>query len=185
MMASWLAPPEALSAARPTALPGSGFQRVWLAECRRSLFPGKPAAESASHCWASDGLTTQSSAAQVGSSSVSAPQPGGGIVDQLVQTLVARTRLKGICNPDAGPILIGKIEDALVIGLAKPWCRVKLKRKSVIGCMTLGSSRLSRIGCPRGHLNTPYRGGWRTLSKNRVYRLSFSRPRSRQSQVKS
>jgi hypothetical protein len=49
----------------------------------------------------------------------------------------------------------------------------------------LGSSRLSRIGCPRGHLNTPYRGGWRSLSKNRVYRLSFSRPRSRQSQVKS
>jgi hypothetical protein len=113
------------------------------------------------------------------------PQLGGGIVDQLVQTLVARTRLKGICNPDAGPILIGKIEDALVIGLAKPWCRVKLKRKSVIGCMTLGSSRLSRIGCPIGHLTTPYRGGWRALSENRDYRLSFSRPRSRQSQVKS
>jgi hypothetical protein len=84
------------------------------------------------------------------------PQLGGGIVDQLVQTLVARTRLKGICNPDAGPILIGKMEDALVIGLAKPWRRVELKRKSVIGCMTLGSSRLSWIGCPRGHLNTPY-----------------------------
>jgi hypothetical protein len=104
------------------------------------------------------------------------PQPGGGIVDQLVQPLVARTRLKGICNPDAGPILIG---------LAKPWCRVELKRKSVIGCMTLGSSRLSRIGCPRGHLNTPYCDSWRALSENRDYRLSFSRPRSRQSQVKS
>ncbi|MBO1908294.1 hypothetical protein J4G37_25815 [Microvirga sp. 3-52] len=113
------------------------------------------------------------------------PQPGGCIVDQLVQPLVARTRLKGIGTPDAGPILVGKMEDAPVIGLAKPWCRVELKRKSVIGCMTLGSSRLSRIDCPRGHLNTPYHGGWRALSKNRVYRLSFSRPRSRQSQVKS
>ncbi len=49
----------------------------------------------------------------------------------------------------------------------------------------LGSSRLSRNGCPIGLLNTPYRGGWRTLFTNRLYRLSFSRPRSRQSQVKS
>jgi hypothetical protein len=41
------------------------------------------------------------------------------------------------------------------------------------------------ISCPRSHLSTPDRVSRPTLSKNRDYRLSFSRPRSRQSQVKS
>ena len=55
------------------------------------------------------------------------PEPGGGIRDQLVQPLVARTHLKRIGNPDAGPVLISEMKEALPIGLAKPWRRVELE----------------------------------------------------------
>ena len=83
------------------------------------------------------------------------PEPGGGIRDQLVQPLVARPRLKGIGNPDAGPILRGKMQDALRIGLAKPWRRIKLECKGIVGRMARrrGSSRASRVRCLGGHLS--------------------------------
>ncbi|WP_262272304.1 hypothetical protein [Microvirga yunnanensis] len=53
-----------------------------------------------------------------------------------MQPLVARTRLKAISNPNAGPVLIGKMEDALVICLAKPWRRAELESECIIGGVT-------------------------------------------------
>ena len=66
------------------------------------------------------------------------PEPGSGTLDQLVQRLIARTRLKGLSNPGAEPTLLRKMEDALEIVFAKPWCRIELKRKGITGRMTRG-----------------------------------------------
>ena len=62
-------------------------------------------------------------------------QPGGGILDQLMQPLVARPCLKGVGNPDAGPVLRGKVQEALRIGFAKSWRRVELEHHGIVGRM--------------------------------------------------
>ncbi len=55
------------------------------------------------------------------------PQPGSGIADELMETLIARTGLKGVGNPGAGPALPGQVQKALPVSLDKPLRRVKLE----------------------------------------------------------
>src|SRR3712207_3671225 len=52
-----------------------------------------------------------------------------------MKALIAGPRLKGIGDPDAGPALLGKMQDALRIGLAEPWCRVELESECIVGGM--------------------------------------------------
>ena len=59
-------------------------------------------------------------------------QPGGCINDELMETLIARTRLKGIGNPRAGPALPGKMQKALPVGLDKPRRRVELESQGIV-----------------------------------------------------
>jgi hypothetical protein len=66
------------------------------------------------------------------------PEPGGRIVNRPVQPFVARTRLKGTGNPDAGPALRRQVLNAVRISLAKPWRRVELKGERIVGSMTPG-----------------------------------------------
>jgi hypothetical protein len=61
------------------------------------------------------------------------PEPCSRIVDEPMKALVAGPRFKSIGDPDAGPALLGKMQDALRIGLAKPWCRVELESECIIG----------------------------------------------------
>jgi hypothetical protein len=61
------------------------------------------------------------------------PQPGGRILNQPVQPFVARTGLKGVGNPDAGPALRRQVLNALQISLAKPWRRIELESQGIVG----------------------------------------------------
>jgi hypothetical protein len=52
-----------------------------------------------------------------------------------MKALVTGPRFKSIGYPSAGPALLGKMQDALRIDLAKPRCRVELESECIIGGM--------------------------------------------------
>jgi len=56
-----------------------------------------------------------------------------------VQPLVARPGFKSVGHKDAGPALLGQVQDALRIGFAKPRRRVELKSERVVGGVARGS----------------------------------------------
>jgi hypothetical protein len=84
------------------------------------------------------------------------PEPGSRIVDEPMKALVAGPRFEGIGDPDAGPALLGKMQDALRISLAKSWCCVELESKCIVGGMARSPDhRLPpRISSLERHSNT-------------------------------
>ena len=68
------------------------------------------------------------------------PQPRGGIVDQLMQTLIARMRLESVGNPGAGPALPGQVQKALPVSRDKPWRCVELECQGIVGRVRDGTA---------------------------------------------
>ena len=83
-----------------------------------------------------------------------------------MKALVTRTRFKGIGDPNAGPALLGEMQDALRIGLAKPWRCIELESQGIVGGWH--EARIidtSRISSPERNSNTLPRGLNRDQSK--------------------
>src|SRR5215207_252623 len=64
------------------------------------------------------------------------PEPVGGVVDELMQALVAGAHLETIGDPRAGPALPGDMHDAGRISLLEPGRRIKLDDEGVIDRVT-------------------------------------------------
>src|SRR4051812_37348629 len=73
------------------------------------------------------------------------PKPVGGVVDELMQALVAGASFKSVGNPRAGPragpSLPGDMHDAGEIGLLEPRRRIKLDRQRIVDGVTGGADQ--------------------------------------------
>src|SRR3712207_9047544 len=97
-----------------------------------------------------------------------------------MKALIAGPRFKGIGDPDAGPALLGKKQDAPRIGLAEPWCRVELESECIVGSMARSSDHCLPPGSAlRSTILTHATAQTEPMLSPQNYRLSFSRSEER------
>src|SRR4051812_23701495 len=75
------------------------------------------------------------------------PEPVRGVVNQLMQALVAGALFETIGDPRARPSLPGDMQDAGRVSLLEPRRRIKLDRQGIIGGMACGADHVSLPLC--------------------------------------